>query len=68
MPSAIIDANSTAFIDPFAEADEDTGEQSKAPDYIHIRIQRMFFPVAAAAVIKLPFQKQPLVCSRASLA
>ncbi|ROW10483.1 hypothetical protein VMCG_01669 [Cytospora schulzeri] len=25
--------------DPFAEADEDTGEQSKAPD-IHIRIQQ----------------------------
>ncbi|KAL2273419.1 hypothetical protein FJTKL_04496, partial [Diaporthe vaccinii] len=25
---------------PFAEADEDTGEQSKAPDYIHIRIQQ----------------------------
>lgn len=30
------------IIDPFAEADEDTGEQSKAPDYIHIRIQRTY--------------------------
>ncbi|KAI3398608.1 hypothetical protein diail_8956 [Diaporthe ilicicola] len=28
------------FFYPFAEADEDTGEQSKAPDYIHIRIQQ----------------------------
>lgn len=26
--------------DPFAEADEDTGEKTKAADYIHIRIQQ----------------------------
>jgi hypothetical protein len=34
----------SALTDPFAEADEDTGEQSKAPDYIHIRIQRACIP------------------------
>lgn len=34
----------SALADPFAEADEDTGEQSKAPDYIHIRIQRTCIP------------------------
>ncbi|KAJ9155730.1 hypothetical protein NKR23_g1620 [Pleurostoma richardsiae] len=26
--------------DPFAEADEDTGENAKSTDYIHIRIQQ----------------------------
>lgn len=28
--------------DPFAEADEDTGETKQSQNYIHIRIQRMF--------------------------
>ena len=27
--------------DPFAEADEDTGEAKQSQNYIHIRIQRM---------------------------
>ena len=27
-------------IDPFAEADEDTGETKQSQNYIHIRIQR----------------------------
>lgn len=30
--------------DPFAEADEDTGETKQSQNYIHIRIQRMFTP------------------------
>lgn len=30
--------------DPFAEADEDTGETKQSQNYIHIRIQRMSFP------------------------
>ena len=28
------------FLDPFAEADEDTGETKQSQNYIHIRIQR----------------------------
>ena len=28
-------------VDPFAEADEDTGETRQSQNYIHIRIQRM---------------------------
>ena len=45
-------ANITAFTDPFAEADEDTGETKQSQNYIHIRIQRKFtfdssFPVNA---------------------
>ena len=28
--------------DPFAEADEDTGETKQSQNYIHIRIQRTF--------------------------
>ena len=31
-----------SFLDPFAEADEDTGETKQSQNYIHIRIQRMF--------------------------
>ncbi|RYP77791.1 hypothetical protein DL771_000888 [Monosporascus sp. 5C6A] len=30
--------------DPFAEADEDTGQSKQAQNYIHIRIQRMSIP------------------------
>jgi hypothetical protein len=30
------------MIDPFAEADEDTGERKQAQNYIHIRIQRTY--------------------------
>lgn len=33
-----------AFTDPFAEADEDTGETKQSQNYIHIRIQRKFTP------------------------
>ncbi len=33
-------ANHVTNIDPFAEADEDTGETKQAQNYIHIRIQR----------------------------
>jgi translation initiation factor 1 (eIF-1/SUI1) len=29
-------------VDPFAEADEDTGQVQQSQQYIHIRIQRMF--------------------------
>jgi hypothetical protein len=29
--------------DPFAEADEDTGETKQSQNYIHIRIQRTSF-------------------------
>jgi hypothetical protein len=31
-----------ATTDPFAEADEDTGETKQSQNYIHIRIQREF--------------------------
>ena len=38
----IVIANSCDCIaDPFAEADEDTGQSKQAQNYIHIRIQRM---------------------------
>lgn len=30
--------------DPFAEADEDTGETKQSQNYIHIRIQRTYLP------------------------
>ena len=30
------------LLDPFAEADEDTGETKQSQNYIHIRIQRTF--------------------------
>ena len=30
------------IIDPFAEADEDTGETKQSQNYIHIRIQRTY--------------------------
>ena len=32
----------TILTDPFAEADEDTGQVQQSQSYIHIRIQRMF--------------------------
>lgn len=35
-----IESNIVAPVDPFAEADEEPGDQ-KAAEYIHIRIQRM---------------------------
>ena len=37
-------ANLLTFADPFAEADEDTGETKQSQNYIHIRIQRMVNP------------------------
>ena len=33
-------ADTNASTDPFAEADEDTGETKQSQNYIHIRIQR----------------------------
>lgn len=33
-------ADSQCDTDPFAEADEDTGETKQSGNYIHIRIQR----------------------------
>jgi hypothetical protein len=35
-------ANIPRHIDPFAEADEDTGETKQSQNYIHIRIQRKY--------------------------
>ena len=35
-------ANILRHTDPFAEADEDTGETKQSQNYIHIRIQREF--------------------------
>ena len=35
-------ANILRYADPFAEADEDTGETKQSQNYIHIRIQRKF--------------------------
>lgn len=35
-------ANNPGYTDPFAEADEDTGETKQSQNYIHIRIQRKF--------------------------
>ena len=35
-------ANIPRHTDPFAEADEDTGETKQSQNYIHIRIQREF--------------------------
>jgi hypothetical protein len=35
-------ANIPGYTDPFAEADEDTGETKQSQNYIHIRIQREF--------------------------
>ncbi len=37
-----------SLIDPFAEADEDTGETKQSQNYIHIRIQRMYLPYPKA--------------------
>ena len=39
-PSSL--ANIPCYTDPFAEADEDTGETKQSQNYIHIRIQREF--------------------------
>lgn len=36
-----------SYTDPFAEADEDTGETKQAQNYIHIRIQRRCQPSPA---------------------
>ena len=36
------EANVLHLSDPFAEADEDTGETKQSQNYIHIRIQRTF--------------------------
>ena len=35
-----IDLLLTCLVDPFAEADEDTGQVQQSQKYIHIRIQR----------------------------
>ena len=43
-----IQANSLTSTDPFAEADEDTGETKQSQNYIHIRIQRTFDLVQSA--------------------
>lgn len=32
--------DTNCILDPFAEADEDTGETKQSQNYIHIRIQR----------------------------
>jgi hypothetical protein len=37
--------------DPFAEADEDTGETKQSQNYIHIRIQRMSHNLAPRSLI-----------------
>jgi hypothetical protein len=37
--------------DPFAEADEDTGETKQSQNYIHIRIQRTYLLFSAAQPI-----------------
>lgn len=46
--------NSTLIVlrlpDPFAEADEDTGETKQSQNYIHIRIQRTSAPIASYSV------------------
>lgn len=39
-PALVLHADLCASIDPFADADEDTGETKQAQNYIHIRIQR----------------------------
>jgi hypothetical protein len=40
--SGWLSANIPCHTDPFAEADEDTGETKQSQNYIHIRIQREF--------------------------
>jgi hypothetical protein len=42
-------ADSNAATDPFAEADEDSGQTTQTQEYIHIRIQRTFprYPAVA---------------------
>jgi hypothetical protein len=45
LSSALIAVTRLTFLcstDPFAEADEDTGETKQSQNYIHIRIQRKF--------------------------
>lgn len=37
-------ADTSLPTDPFAEADEETGETKQSQNYIHIRIQRMSLP------------------------
>ena len=44
--------------DPFAEADEDTGETKQSQNYIHIRIQRTYLLFSAAQPIT-PLLLQP---------
>ena len=39
-PQAFRTLNLLIYTDPFAEADEDTGETKQSQNYIHIRIQR----------------------------
>ena len=39
-------ANIPCYTDPFAEADEDTGETKQSQNYIHIRIQREFISLS----------------------
>ena len=40
--TSVINADLADVTDPFAEADEDTGETKQSQNYIHIRIQRVF--------------------------
>ena len=41
----------TVITDPFAEADEDTGETKQSQNYIHIRIQRTCIPSCLLAAV-----------------
>lgn len=42
------------FLDPFAEADEDTGETKQSQNYIHIRIQRTSSTLASPDLMLYP--------------
>jgi hypothetical protein len=44
--------------DPFAEADEDTGETKQSQNYIHIRIQRMLTSHRSPAVLATRFSRE----------
>lgn len=46
------------LLDPFAEADEDTGETKQSQNYIHIRIQRtspFFCSASSPSAAALPY-------------
>lgn len=50
-------ANIPCHTDPFAEADEDTGETKQSQNYIHIRIQRRYIPELGYAAAQPRTQK-----------